>query len=70
METVNIGVSVSLAKHVGVTYAPAVTVVSDGHLNYFTGTIEISEIKKFLMSVLPEVAMVSTVICFHLTCSN
>ena len=70
METVNIGVSVSLAKHVGMTYAPAVMVVSDGHLSYFTGTIEISEIKKFLMSVLPEVTMVSIIICFHHTCCN
>lgn len=59
MATVNIGVTVSLAQHVGVTYAPAIIAVSDGHLNYFTGTFVVSEIKKFLRSVLPSVTEVS-----------
>ena len=49
MVTVNVGVAVSLAQHVGVTYAPAVVAVSDaGCLNHFTGAISVSEIKKFL----------------------
>lgn len=63
MATVNIGISVSLAKHVGVTYAPAIIAVSDGHLNYFTGSIVIPEIKKFLKTVLPAVTMVVSDMC-------
>lgn len=59
MATVNIGVAVSLARHVGVTYAPAIIVVNDGYLSYFAGSITISEIKKFLRNVLPDVTVVS-----------
>ena len=59
MATVNIGTAVSLARHVGVTYAPAIIVVSDGRLNYFTGSISVSQIKKFLRGVLPDVPVVS-----------
>ena len=64
MVTVNVGVAVSLAQHVGVTYAPAVVAVSDGRLYHFTGTISVSEIKKFLKTVLPNVIVVS-VSLFH-----
>jgi len=63
MATVNIGISVSLAKHLCVTYAPAVVAINDGHLNYFTGTIATSEIKKFLKGLLPNVALVSVLSC-------
>lgn len=59
MATVNIGVAVSLARHVGVTYAPAIIVVNDGYLSYFAGSITVSEIKKFLRNVLPDVTVVS-----------
>ena len=64
MVTVNIGVAVSLAQHVGVTYAPAVAAVSDGRLYHFTGTISVSEIKKFLKTILPNVIVVSASL-FH-----
>ena len=53
MATVNTGVSPLLAQHVGVTFAPAVIAVSDGRLYPFAGTISVSEIKKFLKSILP-----------------
>jgi len=58
MKSVNIGIATSLARHVGVTYAPAVIVVSDGHVNHFTGAITASKIKQFLKSVLPVVTVV------------
>ena len=64
MATVNIGISVSLAKHVGVIYAPALIAVNDGHLRYFTGNIVIPQIKKFLKSVLPAVTMVMPDLCY------
>ena len=65
MVTVNVGVAVSLAQHVGVTYAPAVVAVSNaGCLYNFTDTISVSEIKKFLKTVLPNVIVVS-VSLFH-----
>lgn len=64
MATVNIGIVTSLARHVGVTYAPAVIIVSDGHLNYFTGVITVSKIKQFLKSILPVVTVVRVLAIF------
>ena len=58
MVTINIGMAVSLAHHVGVTYAPAIVAVNDGRSFYFTGTFSLSGIKKFLRSVLPSVIVV------------
>ena len=57
-------VSLQLAQNVGVSYAPAVAAVSDGRLYHFTGTISVSEIRKFLKTILPNVIVVSASL-FH-----
>jgi len=64
MASVHTGIALRLVRSVGVTHAPSIVAVNDGHLVHFKGYITTANLKQFLRDLLPNIVMVSTV-CIH-----
>ena len=61
MTTVHTGIALRLVRFVGVTHAPSIVAVNDGHLVHFKGYITTANLKQFLRDLLPSIVMVSTI---------
>jgi len=64
MATVHTGIALRLVRLVGVTHAPSIVAVNDGHLVHFKGYITTANLKQFLRDLLPSIVMVSVLFVY------